>query len=310
MYRLPKEDMKQPGLQEIFSTNSRIIAEFAIAERLRRMPDVELHPTLFNTPLIYGPDQARKAMTKIYSEYVTAAQQAGLPLLLAAPTWRLDSERVAGGYVPQTINFDAVEYLIGVRGKLNQKSDVLVGALVGPKNDCYRPDLAPTAKEAEKFHNPQIQELATTDAEFLQAQTLPSVAEALGISRAMAESGKPYIISFCTGIDGNVLDGTSLPEAMAFIDQQVSTAPQAYYVNCTHPDFLLTTYTQGELERLSGIQANSSSKDVALLDEASSTESDPVDQWAESMLQLHEKHKVPVLGGCCGTSLTHLEAIL
>jgi homocysteine S-methyltransferase len=39
----------------LLAHHPRILAECAVAERLRRLPGVELHPTLFNTPLIYGP---------------------------------------------------------------------------------------------------------------------------------------------------------------------------------------------------------------------------------------------------------------
>jgi hypothetical protein len=73
----------------------RILAECAVAERLRRMPGVELHSTLFNTPLIYGPGAAREAMAAIYREYLAIARNSGLPILLTAPTWRLDASRLA-----------------------------------------------------------------------------------------------------------------------------------------------------------------------------------------------------------------------
>jgi S-methylmethionine-dependent homocysteine/selenocysteine methylase len=296
-------------LSELISRSSRILAECAIAERLRRHPEVELHPTLFNTPLIYGPEAARRVLSRIYEEYMDAAAAASLPLLLTAPTWRLDPERVAAAGVPETINSDAVDYLTGVAEAYGRSSPVLVGALVGPRGDCYRPGEAPRSSEAERFHRPQIEELARTPAEFLLAQTLPSVEEALGIARAMASTGKAYLISFCTGPDGHVLDGTPLPEAMERIDQAVARPPVGFLVNCTHPRFLTRTYPEGSLERLIGIQANGSSKDVTRLDASSATQADPVHDWAQSMLELHARHQVKILGGCCGTGLQHLKSL-
>jgi homocysteine S-methyltransferase len=288
----------------------RILAECAVAERLRRMPGVELHPTLFNTPLIYGPSHAREAMAAIYLEYLHAARLAGLPMLLTAPTWRLDSVRVAAAEVPASINRDAVDFLISLRDQAGGDGPpVAVGALVGPKNDCYRPDLALNAEEAAAFHQTQIRELAATDVDFLLAQTLPATNEALGIARAMEASGKPYFISFCTGTDGRVLDGTSLPEAIACLDTALASPPLGYFVNCTHPRFLLDAYRSGDLERLVGIQANGSSRDVTRLDASSATVADSVESWSEAMEILHQTHKVPILGGCCGTSLAHLAAL-
>ena len=294
-------------LATLLESHRLILAECAVAERLRRTPGVELHPTLFHTPFIYGPDAAREAMVSIYHGYIDAAKRAGLPLLLTAPTWRLDASRVAAAGVPATINPDAVAFLTELRP--DDGPPVAVGALVGPKGDCYRPELAPDTDEAERFHTPQVRELAETAADFLLAQTFPSVREALGVARAMAASGKPYAISFCTGTDGRVLDGTPLPDAMARLDDSLVRPPAGYFVNCTHPRFLLDHHRPGDLDRLIGIQANGSSRDVTALDGAAATEADPVETWAASMAELHVSHGVRILGGCCGTSLPHLEAL-
>ena len=87
-------------------------------------------------------------------------------------------------------------------------------------------------------------------------------------------------------------------------------APPDSLVNCTHPQFILDTYPAGTLGRLIGIQANASSKDVTQLDNSSATEADPLEDWAAAMLELHRKHGVKILGGCCGTSLPHMRALV
>ena len=299
-------------LEQLLADSPRALAECAVAERLRRMPGVELHPTLYNSPLIYGPGPSREAMASIYREYLGVAHRSGLPILLSAPTWRLDASRVAASGVPTSIVTDAVAFLTKLRDDAPaDQPPVAIGGLVGPRSDCYRPDWAPSTDEAEAFHLPQIEELARIGIDFLLAQTLPSVAEAVGIARAMSRTGKTFLISFCTGIDGRVLDGTPLPEAMARIDDlfPMQFRPLGYFVNCTHPGFILSTYRPGELNRLVGIQANGSSRDVTRLDGSTSTVADPVGAWAASMLQMHQEHQVPILGGCCGTSCEHLEAL-
>ena len=299
-------------LDDLLAGHPRILAECAVAERLRRMDGIELHPTLFNAPLIYGPGAAREAMAGIYREYLGIARRAGLPLLLTAPTWRLDAGRVAAAGVPETIVGDAVGFIDGLRRECPaSQPPVAVGGLVGPRADCYRPELAPAADEAAAFHRPQIEQLAASGVDFLLAQTLPSVDEAEGIARAMSGTGLPYLISFCTGTDGRVLDGTALPVAMARIDAifPAGGRPAGFLVNCTHPSFLLAAHPDGGLERLVGIQANGSSRDVTRLDGAAATLADPVESWAASMLELHAAHRVSILGGCCGTTGAHLEAL-
>lgn len=299
-------------LQSLLADYPRILSECAVAERLRRLPGVELHPTFFNTPLIYGPESSREAMASIYREYLAVARRAGLPILLCSPTWRLDVARVSAAGAQASIVADAVRFVMELRDEAPaDQGPVTVGGLVGPRSDCYRPELAPSADEAEVYHRPQIEQLAETGIDFLLAQTLPSVAEAEGIARAMSRTGKDYLISFCTGTDGRVLDGTPLPEAMRRIDSQFAehARPTGYFVNCTHPDFLLAAYQPGDLDRLIGIQANGSSCDVTRLDGAGATVADAVEDWAASMLELHRKHRMPILGGCCGTSRAHLEAL-
>lgn len=299
-------------LEELLKESGIVLAECAVAERLRRMTGVELHPTLFNAPLIYGPESSREAMAGIYRGYLEIARAAGRPMLLTAPTWRLDAERLAAAGMPPSMVVDAVAFLRALRDEaaLGQPP-VLVGGLVGPRSDCYRPDLAPGTAEAERFHEWQVGQLVDGGAEFLLAQTMPSVAEATGIARLISATGKPFIISFCAGPDGCVLDGTPLPEAMERIDAALPAGnrPVGYSVNCTHPRFLLSAYREGELGRLIGLQANGSSRDVRQLDGSAATVADSIASWSEAMAEVHRRFGVAVLGGCCGTGLDHLAAL-
>ena len=298
------------NLPQLLQEHDLILAEGAIAELLRRHPEVEMHPTLFNSPLVYGPQSSKAIMTDIYQQYLRVAQEASLPMLLSAPTWRLDQERLRKAEANHELNTAAVQFMLNLRDAQQNQKPILVGALLGPQNDCYRADLALEAEEAEAFHTWQAQELAAAGADFLQAQTIPAVSEALGLAKAMSSTGKPYIVSFCTDSDGLVIDGTTLLEAMEFIDSSLGPdKPTGYYVNCMHPRFLLQRYEPGTLKRLVGIQANGSSKDVTQLDGSEATEADPIPEWADSMMRLHREHGVTVLGGCCGTSPGHLRAL-
>lgn len=116
-------------LKELLERHTLILAEAAIAERLRRMDGVTLHLTLFNSPLIYDR-HAGKLMGSLYGEYIGIARSAGVPILLAAPTWRLDRERISDAGVPGTINQDAVAYMLRLREEAGYEQAV-VGALLG-----------------------------------------------------------------------------------------------------------------------------------------------------------------------------------
>lgn len=288
-----------------------ILTECAISERLRRRPGITLHPTLFNTPLIYQTN-GRKGLEEIYYSYAAIAREARLPLLLCAPTWRIDQGRVAEAGVPLTINGDAVNFMNGFKARHSSiEAEIVTGALLAPQNDCYSPGAALIRSQAADFHGWQIEQLAVADTEVLIAQTMPAVSEALGMADRLALCGKPYIISFVINRFGRVLDGTALAEAIETIDQEAASPPTGYMVNCVYPTFLDAEHQAPDFfKRLIGIQANASSKDHDQLDGREQLQQDPLGDWGKNMLHLHQRYGVKILGGCCGTDDRYLKYLV
>jgi homocysteine S-methyltransferase len=288
-----------------------ILAEAAMCERLRRMAGIALNPILFNSPLVYDA-RGRAAMEEIWGQYRDIARDAGVPILLCAPTWRADRARIEQAGVPETINRDAVTYMRGLRDRWDHpRSPVLVAGLVGPKNDCYQPSQGLSESEASRFHEWQARELAGAGVDLLLAQTMPAMPEARGLARAMAGTGLPYIISFVINRRGEVFDGTPLAAAVAEMDASPETRPLRYMVNCAYPTFICAHRQPASLfERLIGIQANSSSRDQQDLDGESETRRDSLDDWVRQMLILHREYGMKLLGGCCGTDDRYLAGIV
>ncbi len=285
--------------------------EGSIVERLRRSKDIQLHPTLVHSPLIY--DKAgRSELTKLYLEYIDIALGAKLPFFMDAPTWRANRERVYESNVSRSINYDAVKYLQEIRDTQNKDIvDIKIGGSIGCKNDCYLPEEGLTSAEAEQFHSWQIEQLAKGGVDFFMAVTLPNVEESLGIAKAMEKTGIPYFISFVIGRDGNVLDGTPLIEAIDRVDDKTVVPPLGYMVNCSYPTFLSADKQPAQLfKRLIGYSANASSLDHCELDGAEQLESESVSEWGDSMLELNAKYGVKILGGCCGTDGEHLKYLV
>ncbi|MBT8037119.1 MAG: YihY/virulence factor BrkB family protein [Verrucomicrobiae bacterium] len=295
-------------MKDVLARVPLILSEAAICERLRGIGGVELHPTLFNAPLIYDPE-ASDIVKGIFTEYIAIAEEYQVPILIAAPTWRLDSERVAAAEVPPTINRDAVEFINQVKEQSGY-AQVYVAGLMAPQNDCYQPSEALTVDAAERFHATQANELAETKLDALIAQTIPSVSEAEGMARAMLATGLPVIISFCINRHGQVLDGTPLDDAIDLLDSRLDGAPLGYFVNCSHPTFVpADTMNPRALRRLIGICANASSKDHSELEQLKETAQESLEEWTAAMAQLNQTYGVQVLGGCCGTDDRYLRAI-
>lgn len=295
-------------MQRLLEQNELVLAEAAVVERLRRGVDVTLHPRLVHAPLIYDA-AGRRALEGIYREYIDIAMERGVPVLICTPTWRASFERVAEAGIPDTVNADAVGFLRRIRERQGRsRATVPIGGIVGCRNDCYLPEEGLSAAESERFHAWQIDRLANAGVDFLIAQTLPNVAEAVGIARAMACTGTPWVISFVIDRRGCVLDGTPLLDAVRSIDDAVSAPPLGYMVNCAHPSFLCADDQPGALfDRLIGYLANASALDHHDLNGAGELQADDIAEWGEQMLALNRKHGVKVLGGCCGTGPAHLE---
>jgi len=295
-------------MHPLFSAYPFVLSEAAICERLRGNDAITLHPTLFNSPLIYD-ESAAKLLASITHQYIDIAREFAVPIIIAAPTWRLDAQRVAAADVPATINRDAVEFVKKIKADSGYELVYLAG-LMATKNDCYDPAAALSVLEAEQFHAAQAQQLASTGLDFLLAQTMPAVTEAEGMARAMIASGLPAVISFCINRDGRVLDGTPLDEAIDLLDDRLEGAPLGYAVNCSHPDFIKAEQMNPHaLSRLLEISANASSIDHGELEHHEQTAEDDIDEWADAMIELHKTHGVKILGGCCGTTDRHLRAI-
>ncbi len=278
--------------------------ECAIAERVRRAyPDL-MHPRLA-TSLMIRTAEGRKILRSFVREYIAIAKGADLPIVIGTPTWRLDQLRSAEEHIADGLNAKAVEF---ERAFKADYSNIIVAGQLGCKNDCYKPEEALQTDEAYDFHSWQTERL--TGADFLYCVTLPAVGEALGIARAMAETGRPYIISFCIGKDGRILDGTTLEDAIDNIDSKTKRPPTGYGVNCCYPSFLQSSELTGNAaRRMISIQANASSLSHNELDASDTLKSDPVEDWQRGMLALHQNPGLKMLGGCCGTTGEHLNAL-
>jgi len=295
-------------MKKLIENNKLILTEGAVVERLRRSYKVNLHPLLVNAPFIYD-GAGQTALEEIYQGYIDIAQEAGLPFLMCAPTWRANQARVMESKVKDSINRDAVGFMQALRNDRQRgRGMIKIGGMVGCKNDCYKPDEGLSVRESEEFHSWQIDQLAGAGVDFLIAQTLPNVEEARGIARAMEKTGIPYIISFVISRDGCILDGTDLNSAINYIDSGTQRKSLGFMVNCAYPTFLCAAKQPPALfNRLIGFQANSSSLDHCDLDGADRLEGENVSDWGEEMIALNRSHGVKILGGCCGTSDEHLQ---
>lgn len=298
-------------LEHLLSDNKLLLTEAAIIEAIHHSNPDLLHPTLLNALMIYDP-QGKKTLISLYHGFIRIAAKAGVPIILTTPTWRANRERLEKAEESRDVNSDAMGFLTDLREAGPHGKEMLaLGGILGCKNDCYRPDLSLDRDDARQFHSWQALKLSRAGADFLMGATLPALDEALGMARAMAETGTPYIISFVLNRQGRLLDGNTLSQAMDTIDSGGFPSPLGYMINCAHPSFFHAGQEPRQaLSRLVGFQANASSLDHSELDNAPELQSDDITDWGEQMITLNREYGVKILGGCCGTRLAHLSYIV
>jgi len=141
------------------------------------------------------------------------------------------------------------------------------------------------------------------------------MSEAAGMAKAMEKTGLPYIISFMIRDNGKLIDGTTIHEAIAFIDNVTVRSPICYMTNCVHPivlrKALACSFNQTERvkERFRGIQANTSPLPPEELDNCRALKSSDSISLADDMMKLSKDLNLKIYGGCCGTDKSHMEEI-
>lgn len=294
-----------------------ILTEGAVIERLRRDSSIRLDPSVLNTVLLRSAE-GRGALRRIAREYLDVGSRYGLPMMIVTPTWKANPERLAKAKMGtvREVSARASGFLDEIRNEYGPYArKVLMGGLLGSRGDAYYADDALPERDAMVFHAEQAEALAEAGVEFLLAATLPALSESVGIARAMARTGKPYIVSFIVRRSGRLLDGTSLSAAMETIDRVVVPPPVFYLVNCVHPAVFEEAVSVDQCSRkdppgrLAGLQANTSKKSPEELDGLSDLDDEEPHLFADTMMHACRRFGLRVLGGCCGTDARHMTAL-
>lgn len=303
-----------PGFVQTVTEAPLVLGQGSVLERLNRMESVVLDPHVGNAALVYDAGGS-EAMAGIYRQYLDIGHQTNLPMLLTTPTWRANKERAKdAGLDGQALIRDAVAFSLELREDYGLwGKQVFVGGLLACRGDAYQAGEALSEEKAVRFHEWQAACLARSGIDYLRAATLPALSEALGIARAFAATGLPYVISFVIRKDGRLLDGTTLDTAIATIDDTMDPPPVFYALNCVHPATVveaLTRLSPPTTQRLWSLLGNASQLSPEQLDCAPVLMGDAPDRFGAHMGTLYKEHKMRILGGCCGTDARHIQAIV
>lgn len=301
---------------EMLAAAPVILGEGAVIERLRRSEDIRLDEHVVNSALIYH-EKGRAALETICRQYLDIGRRYNLPLLLSTATWRAGRDRIAAaGLAARDLNGDNFRFLAKIRDSYGEYArQVVICGLMSCRGDAYKPAEAMTATAAARFHAWQAEALAAAGVDVLLAATLPALSEAIGLARAQAATGLPYLISFVARPEGTLLDGTPLSEAVAAIDAAATPRPLGYLVNCTHAA-IFRSAMRHEInsdarvrERVIGLLANTANLTPEELDASPELVEEAPGTFGRDVARLYNELGMKLLGGCCGTDQRHIECL-
>ena len=293
-----------------------VLGEGSMYERLRRGGSDAFDPEIAYAGMLYD-DAGREILAATHREYIDIGQRHRLPIVAGTPTWRASADRIARStHAGKPVNSDACILMREIRDSYGPNATtILIAGITGPEGDGYKPDEAPETKAAVEIHRPQIDALAEAGIDFFKVQTLPNCAEARGIAEAIEATGLPYVLSFVIGLDGCILDGTPLDVAIETIDGERQRPPASYAVNCVHTSVFSTAFSALQNRnamaagRLLGIDANTSAKTPEELDGLTELDTEAPADFGRNVASLNAKFGISYLGGCCGSSTEHIDAL-
>ncbi len=185
-----------------------------------------------------------------------------------------------------------------------------IAGSISPLEDCYRPDLSP-GRASRLEHREMAALLAGSGCDLLLCETFPDIDEAITAVEESVRTGIETWLAFTAGPDGDLLS----PQAMAIgAKQAVDVGAGAVLVNCT-----AATNTLAFVQALSdaglgvplGAYANAGAVDEQLGWQAIGE----IDVRRQAAILYRELARewiaagATLIGGCCGTTPTHIAAL-
>jgi S-methylmethionine-dependent homocysteine/selenocysteine methylase len=239
----------------------------------------------------------------IHADYAAAGVDA-----LTANTFRTQRRTLArGGWGDQagSLTQRAVTLARSAADAVAAKRRIFVLGSAPTLEDCYRPDLVPDDASLAAEHREHADHLVAAGVDAILVETMNTIREAVGATRAAREAGAAVLVSFVCWEGPTLLSGEPLGAAL---DAVSTYEPLALLVNCLPPSNVDPCLeVLAARQRPFGVYANLGAPD----DVTGFTRSQDCTphayaahaaRWLEAGARL--------VGGCCGTTPAHLRAMV
>jgi homocysteine S-methyltransferase len=271
----------------------------------------------FSSVTLMADEKGRTTLRDYYTRYANIARRAGCGFIFESPTWRasIDWAEPLGMCWQELarLNREAVALMNELRDDMDHPLfPVLVSGCIGPRSDGYAPEFLTSVEEAREYHAHQAENLVASGVDMISATTMTHPEEAAGIALAAADLGVASVVSFTTETDGRLPTGQTLQEGIERVDELTAASPAYYMVNCAHPDHFRAALDEKAAwtRRIGGIRANASRASHAELDASEALDPGNPEELGQLYAEIRQSFPaIRLLGGCCGTSHQHIEAI-
>ncbi len=184
------------------------------------------------------------------------------------------------------------------------RQEVCIAGSMTTLDWCFRPDMAPSAKEMRAEYRETIRAFKKAGADLMLFETFNSSREARTALEAAQDAGVPAWVGFVCDWKGRLLNGESMSQVRKGL---ASIEPDVLLFNCAPvPDITLALRELSHnYRRPTGAYAHVGRFDPP---DWMFTDEYPPEQYLAAALDW-AKLGAQVLGGCCGTTPMHIEAL-
>lgn len=184
----------------------------------------------------------------------------------------------------------------------------LVAGSIAPLEDCYSPELVPSAERCEREHDEHVELLLTLGVDFILVETMNTVREAAAALRAVSRRAAAAIVSLCPGPDPALISGEPLADAVPRLMDAGGDSLRGISLNCATLEILARIYPA-----FAAIEPSLPHGLYAHLGEPL-----PDGGWRIPKAHAPDEHArwtadrvvegARIVGGCCGTTPAHTAA--
>lgn len=261
------------------------------------------------TSLALVSEEGRAVLRRIHRDYIEAGAE-----VITANTFRTNlraMERAGRSEVEaRTLVHTAVADAHAARRESGQPG-VFIAASVAPVEDCYHPERTPTDTALRSEHGWMMRCLAEAGVDLVLLETMCTVREAaIGLACAR-DHGLTACVSFVCQAEARVLNGESLPDALAVL---AGLEPAAVLVNCTEMKAIpaalkvLRAASTVPIGVYPNIENRSGIPDGTHVD-AYVPPAHAEHEFATTVTTWMREHALSLVGGCCGTTPEHIRQL-